>query len=160
MTILEQVYASGGDVIIHTLEITCAAWDEPILLCEGFENQSVIDENGRSLTFEAAAFQLAEPERSNRGSQTLDFAVDGVMGEAQQKVDAALEAEERITLIYRKFLASNLTEPAERPYRMTILGGEMNGSTVQLQAGFFDLINRQWPRDAYSTTFSPGLRYA
>ena len=71
MTILEQVYASGGDVIIHTLEITCAAWAAPILLCEGFENQSVIDENGRALTFEAAAFQLAEPERSNRGSRVL-----------------------------------------------------------------------------------------
>lgn len=159
MTVLEQVYASGGDVIIHTLEITCAAWLEPILLCDGFENHTVVDEGGRTLTFEAAAFSIAEPERSNRGNQTLDFAVDGVMGTAQQKVDSALEAEERITQVYRKFLASNKMEPAERPYRMTILGGEMNGSTVQLQAGFFDLINRQWPRDVYSTEFSPGLRY-
>ena len=29
MTILNQVYASGGDVIISTLELTCPAWDAP-----------------------------------------------------------------------------------------------------------------------------------
>ena len=159
MSVLEQVYASGGDVIIRALEINCAAWAEPILLCDGYDDIAVIDEGGRALIFEAAAFSAVEPERSNSGSETLDFAVDGVLGEAQQKIDAALEAEERITLTARKFLASNLLEPAEKPYRMTILGGEMNGGSVQLQAGFFDLINRQWPRDVYSTEFSPGLRY-
>ena len=30
MTILEQAYASGGDVIIPTLELTCDAWAEPV----------------------------------------------------------------------------------------------------------------------------------
>jgi len=28
MTILDQVYASGGDVIIPALELTCDAWAE------------------------------------------------------------------------------------------------------------------------------------
>lgn len=35
MTILEQVYASGGDCIISTLELTCPAWTAPILICNG-----------------------------------------------------------------------------------------------------------------------------
>lgn len=35
MTILEQVYASGGDVIILALELTSAAWAEPVLICAG-----------------------------------------------------------------------------------------------------------------------------
>ena len=31
MTILEQVYASGGDVIIPTLEIACGVWPAHLL---------------------------------------------------------------------------------------------------------------------------------
>lgn len=37
MTILDQVYASGGDAIISTLELTCPAWTT-ILLCNGFKD--------------------------------------------------------------------------------------------------------------------------
>lgn len=159
MTILEQVYASGGDVIISTIELSCAAWAAPILICNGFEDQNVIDENGRALTFIAAGIDVALPEKGNRGSQMLTFAIDNVTGEAQAKIDAALEAEERVTLIFRTYLASDLTAPAETPYRMTVLGGDISGSAVQIQAGFFDMIGVAWPRDLYTTNFAPGLRY-
>lgn len=159
MTIIERVYASGGDVIIPTIELICAAWAEPILICNGFENQSVIDEDGRALTFLAAGIDVALPEKSNRGSQALTFAIDNVTGEAQQQIDAALEAQERVTLMYRTYLASDLSAPAERPLRMSVLGGSIVGTQIQIQAGFFDLINVAWPRDLYTTKFAPALKY-
>lgn len=160
MTILERVYASGGpEVIIPTIELTCAAWAEPILICAGFEDQTVATEDARTLTFIAAGVDVALPKKSNTGSQTLTFAVDNVSGEAQAKIDAALEAEERVTLIYRTYLASDLSGPAEPPYRMTVLGGDITGTQVQIEAGYFDLINVGWPRDLYTTSFAPGLKY-
>ncbi|MBF8642252.1 MULTISPECIES: DUF1833 family protein [Pseudomonas] len=159
MTVLEQVYASGGDVLIYTIELTCEAWDDPILICNGFDDQVCGTEDGRTVTFVAGAIEVALPERSNNGNQNLDFSIDNVTGEAQQKIDAALENEDRIILMYREYLASDLSEPAQTPYRMTVLGGEINSGTVQVQAGYFDLINNGWPRDVYTTTFSPGLRY-
>ena len=159
MTVLEQVYASGGDVIISTLELTCPAWDAPILLCNGFEDQHCIDEDGRALTFLASGMAVALPKRGNSGNQTLTFAIDNVSGEAQQMIDGALEAEERVTLAYRSYLASDMTAPAEPPYRMSVLGGEIKGTAVHVQAGFYDLINSGWPRDLYTTEFAPGLKY-
>ena len=159
MTILERVYASGGDVIISTLELTCAAWSEPILLCNGFEDQSVLDENGRALTFLASGIAVSLPARTNSGAQNLNFAIDNVTGEAQAKIDAALEAGQQVSLIFRTYLASDLTAPAEAPYRMKVLGGTISGSQVQIQAGYFDLINVAWPRDLYTTQFAPGLKY-
>ncbi|MEE4464967.1 DUF1833 family protein, partial [Azotobacter chroococcum] len=72
MTILERVYASGGpEVIIPTIELTCAAWAEPILICAGFEDQTAVDENGRTLTFIAAGIDVALPKKGNTGNQTL-----------------------------------------------------------------------------------------
>ncbi|MNG27050.1 hypothetical protein D3C84_1121190 [compost metagenome] len=62
-------------------------------------------------------------------------------------------------MVFRIFISTDLTTPAEAPYRMTVLGGSMEGSTVQLQAGYFDLINLAWPRRKYTLAFAPCLRY-
>jgi hypothetical protein len=159
MTVLEKVYASGGDVIIATIELTCAAWAEPILLCDGFEDQSVVDENGRALTFLAGGIAVALPKRDNSGTQTITFAIDNVTGEAQAKIDAALESGAVVSLIFRSFLDSDRMAPAENPFRATVLNGKIKGATVQLNAGFFDLINMAWPRDLYTLQFAPGIRY-
>ena len=159
MTVLEQVYASGGDVLLNTLELSCAAWSEPILLCDGFEDQACITEDGRAVVFIASGIDVSLPSRGTSGGQTLSFAIDNVSGEAQQKVDAALEAEERMILTYRCYLASDKSGPAETPYRMTVLDGQIRGPSVQVEAGYYDLINAAWPRDLYTTDFAPGLKY-
>ena len=78
---------------------------------------------------------------------------------AQQLIDDALEARAKIGLVFRIYISSDLNGPAERPYRMTVLGGTMEGSTVHLQAGYFDLINLAWPRRKYDLAFAPCLRY-
>lgn len=159
MSVLETVYASGGDIIINTIELACPAWDKSIFICGGFENQTCIDENDREITFIAAGIAVALPKKNNTGAQTLTFAIDNITGEAQQRIDEALDAEARVTLIYRAFLASDKSAPADTPYRMTVLSGDMQGSVIQIQAGFFDLLNTAWPRDKYTATFAPGLRY-
>lgn len=159
MSVLEQVYASGGDVIIHTLEITCAAWAEPILLCNGFEDQHCITEDGRPLTFMASGIAVALPKKTNSGAQNLTFAIDNVTGEAQRKIDAALEAEKKVFITLRTYLDSDRTAPAENPYRAVVLGGKIKGASVQITAGFFDVINTAFPRDLYTVNFAPGIRY-
>lgn len=159
MTILNQVYASGGDVIIPTLELTCPAWGEPTLLCRGYENQTCITEDGRTLTFLASGIQVALPAKDNRGAQNLNFAIDNVTGEAQQRIDQALEAEQRIMLTYREFLATDKSTPADVPFIFTILSGRMIGPTLQVSAGFFNAIGTAWPRKLYTTEFAPGIKY-
>lgn len=159
MSILETVYASGGDVIINTVELTCPAWTGPVLICDGFEDQTCIDEDGVPKTYIAAGIDVALPKKNTQGAQTLTFAIDNVTGEAQQKIDQANEAEARISMTLRTYLASDKAAPAENPYHMTVLSGTMQGTSVQIQAGFFDLINTAWPRDLYTAEFAPGLKY-
>ncbi|MDF2793561.1 MAG: hypothetical protein K0S85_1314 [Pseudomonas orientalis] len=159
MTALEVVYASGGDIIISTLELSCPAWDEPLYLVQDFEDLRATTETGKTVTFQASAIEVALPAKDNSGAQTLTFVIDNVSGEAQRLLDASLEAEARVTIVYREYLASVLTEPADRPYRMTSFGGTMDGPTVQVEAGYYDLINMSWNRDRYTTEFAPGLTY-
>lgn len=160
MTVLERVYASGGqEVAIATLELSCDAWSDSLFLCQGFEDQVFTTEDGRTVTFQGAGIDVAIPKRDNSGAQTVGFAIDNVTGEAQQRIDAALEAEQKVFLTLRIFLDTDRSAPAEPPYRMVVKSGKCQSTTVEITAGYYDLINTAWPRDVYTTTFAPGLKY-
>jgi len=160
MTILNDYYASGGnDLRLFTLELTCPAWTAPILICNGFTDQTCVTEDLRTLTFIAAAIDVALPKKDSRGAQSMTIAIDNVNGEAQSKIDEAMTAEARVSAVLRTYLLSDLSAPAESPYRMTVQDGSIEQLAVQLQAGFFDLINVAWPRLLYTTENAPGLRY-
>lgn len=160
MTILEEVNASGGnDVIIRTLELNCSAWDAPVLIANGFQDWSVVTEDARSLTFQGANVDIALAAKNNKGFQTLAFSVDNTTGEVSQRVDSATDARARVSATYRTYLKSNLTAPAEPPYRLTMLSGTIQGITAQLSCGYFNLIDVAWPRALYTASYAPSLRY-
>jgi hypothetical protein len=160
MTILERVFASGGtEVVIPTLELTCPAWDAPILLCNGYENHTCTTEDDRVLTFVASGIAIALPKKGTQCTQVLNFAIDNVTGEAQKLIDQAIESGERVTLIFRHYLSSDLSAPAEPPYRFVVREGGMEGSTLNVSAAFFDMINTAWPRNFYTADFAPGIKY-
>ena len=160
MSILEEVNASGGDdVIIRTLEITSDAWPTPILLATGFREQVCITEDSRTLAFQGVNMSITLPAKDNKGNQSLAFAIDNTTGEAAKFIDSAIEANARATVIYRTYLSSNKSAPQERPYRLTILGGELRGIIAQLQCGYFNVIGTSWPRRYLTADYAPGLRY-
>ena len=160
MTILNDYYASGTNTVrLFTLELTCSAWTAPILICNGFTDRTCVTEDSRTLTFIAAAIDVALPKKDSRGAQNITIAIDNVNGEAQAKIDEAMTAEARVSATLRTYLLSDLTAPAEAPYRMTVQDGSIEQLAVQLRAGFFDLINVAWPRLLYTTQNAPGLKY-
>lgn len=160
MTTLDEVFASAGEsVIIRTLEIYCPAWADSVFICDGFEDQSCVTEDGRLINFQAANIGIQLAKKNNKGNQALSFSVANADGDVQRRVDAALDADARVTATYRTYLSTNKLAPSERPYRLTVMSGTLQGVVAQLQCGFFDLIGVGWPRDAYTVNFVPGLRY-
>lgn len=158
--ILEEVNASGGDIAyIRTLELVCDAWPVSIFVCTGYRDQILGTEDFRLLTFRAINLGISLPTKDNKGAQTLNFATDNTTGEVSELVDLATEANARVTAIYRTYLSTNKTAPAERPYRMVILGGELQGVIANLQCGFFNILLNAWPRRYLTTDYAPGLRY-
>lgn len=162
--ILEQIYreavASGGkEAFVRTLEITCPAWSVPVLICNGFKDRVCGTEDGRLLTFEAANIGIALAAKNNKGNQALAFGVDNTTGRVRHLADEALDASARVTAVYRVYLASDLSAPCEKPYRMSVDSDSFEQNQATLQCGFFDLIGTGWPRVLYTTNFVPGLKY-
>lgn len=160
--ILAEVNAGaneGMDAIIRTLELVCPAWTESIFICTGFEDITAVTEDARTVTFIGANIDIALAAKNNKGNQTLAFAVDNTTGEASRLIDQAIEANARVTAIYRTYLSGNLLAPAEKPYVLTLLSGAIQGQEAQLQTGYFNLIGVAWPRALYTVNFAPALRY-
>jgi hypothetical protein len=159
-TLIERVYASAGsEVIIDTIELACDAWAESLYIVKGFEDMTLGLDGAAFRTFMAAPISIALPKKNNQGSQSLNFAIDNVTGQAQRLIDTAIESEKRIRLTFRRYLNTDLTQPSENPFYATVLGGNVSGTTVQIEAGFQDLLNYAWPRKLYTTDFAPGLKY-
>ena len=159
-TLIERVYASAGpECIIDTIELACDAWDESIYIVKGFDDMTLGLDGSVFKTFMAAPIAIALPKKSNQGSQSLNFAIDNVTGQAQRLIDQAIESEKRIRLTFRRYLDSDITQPSENPFYATVLGGNVTGTTVQIEAGFVDALNYAWPRKLYTTDFAPGLKF-
>lgn len=159
-TLIERVYASAGsEVIIDTVELACPAWAEPLYIVKGYEDITLGLDGIVFQTFMAAPIAIALPKKSNQGNQTLSFAIDNVTGQAQKLIDSALFFSQRITLTFRRYLSTDLTTPSEKPFYATVLGGSVTGTTVQIDAGFQDILNYMWPRELYTSVFAPGLKY-
>lgn len=162
--ILEQIYreavASGGkEAFVRTLEITCPAWPSPVLICNGFKDRVCGTEDGRLITFEAANIGIALAAKNNKGNQALAFGVDNTTGRVRHLADDALDANARVTAVYRVYLASDLSAPCERPYRMSVDSDSFEQNQATLQCGFFNLIGTGFPRVFYTTNFVPALKY-
>lgn len=146
-------------MIIDTIELACPAWTESLYIVKGFENMNLGLDGFVYKEFMAAPISIALPKKSNQGNQTLNFAIDNVTGQAQRLIDTAMEAGARITLTFRRYLNTDLTTPSEKPFYAVVLGGNVTGTTVQIEAGFQDILNLAWPRELYTSVFSPGLKY-
>lgn len=157
--VLEILRNSGGtDCEIPTLEIICSAWPS-VFICAGFEDHTCILEDLRSVTFLASGLDVSLPKNNNDGGQSLGVAIDNITGEAQKLVDAANDAGVGVQLVYRTYLESDKSAPAEMPIILDVMDVSIEGPTVSFTAGYFDLINSAWPRVRYTADFAPGLRY-
>lgn len=158
MNTIKKAYAIADDEIIRSLEVIVFGVD-PIRICTGFVDLTLTLENETEAEFIAGPLSIKRPSKNTSGQQLLSLSIANATAEGQEAIEAALESGEEVSVIYREYVASDLSAPASRPYRMTLRGGAFQGIMIQIEAGYFDLLNTQWPRDRYTADRFPGLRY-
>lgn len=160
MSVLAQVYTQGGDVILHTIELTSSAWPSGgIVLVRDFQDHTITTEDGRVLLARASGMAVSLPKRDASGAQDITFALDGVRPEATRMVRAAQDAQAPVRVIYRCYLAGDLSEPAEPPLFMFARRYAARADHIEVTAGLFDLIDMRWPRMVYDSNTAPCLEF-
>ncbi|HBN7049628.1 TPA: DUF1833 family protein [Escherichia coli] len=155
---LSRLYASSGEeVIIETLQINIG--DEVYYLCKGYDDITAMTESGDAITFTACAIDIALPARNSDGTQDLQFAIDNIKGDTSTAIRKALDNLADATLTYRNYVSTDLSAPAEVPYTLTIKSGSWTATQAQVSAGYMNILDTAWPRNRYTLTYYPGLRY-
>ncbi len=159
MTEVAVWYASAptSEVAIAPIEVLVPG-KEPIRICDGFEDHW-LGVDGVMRFFKAASLSVSLPAKNTTGQQTLRFGFPAEGGTAQRYVDDALAAGEVVTMVYRMYLASDTTAPAERPRVMTVVGGQFEGGEAIFEGSYYDILNSRWPRDSYTVETAPGIQY-
>ena len=159
MTILENLYASGGtEIRVPCLSFRCEDW-EAIHICQGWDDLTATLETAEEVAFTASDFSAQLAKKSKDGNQALQFAIDASQSDALEKLDAALESGNKVYIDYREFLLSDLSAPARNVETMTVTGYSYEYPNLLFTASFHDLVNKAWPRIRYNTTIAKGLKY-
>lgn len=158
MNPIEQCYASGGDTIIKTVEARAEGETDSMLFSQGYDDWVCGTEDGRTLVFPGTAMDEALPKNDSSGYQSLNLSLDNTLGNVQKVVEGYKAAGKRISMIHREYLLSDLSYPTS-VYRLTVLNREYADNTAVFSCGFFDLLNRGFPRDKLTTLVAPGLKY-
>lgn len=158
MTVLNQLYASGGDKIIHdTLTITDGVATH--YLTNGWDDITARLETGEWVTFIACGMALALPAKNADGTQDLQFALSNITGEISAYIQEVLKDKRRSELVYRAYIDDDLEAPSEAPFRFEIKSGQWTATQVDITAGYFNLLETGWPRRVYNLIDFPMLRY-
>lgn len=160
MTLLAQFYASAPSqyVQVNTLEIASVAFPT-IRICDQYEDIDATAEFGETFLFEASAFAFALPRKDDSATQTLNFAIQNVTGRAQRSIMQAINDGADISVTYRTYLYPDLSEPAEPPIKLTVVGTEFTSTEAQFQAAYMGIIDYAWPRNRYNIEDHRGLKY-
>lgn len=160
MSVLEELYAQGGeDVILSTVVLSCDAWDSPVALVRDYVGHTITTENADVYQAMPCGMSVVLPKRDATGSQQLVFAIDGVAAQSKTLIMQAVSAGRQIELVYRSYLLSDLSQPAEAPHKLLVKSAKITNTKLEVAAGLFALIDMRWPRLVFDSTTAPCLKY-
>lgn len=165
---LKEAYANADttEVVISTLELRHPAFTEPIRVVNDFVDiqallETTAPENaGEVVTFRAFSFELTLPELTDEGIPELNIKLDNVSREITQHIELAIGVPEKLEVIYRAYLASDLTTAGPHnnpPLHLTITSIEATALSVDVTASLVDFVNKKFPTEEYDGNRFPGL---
>jgi len=160
--LLQTIHASApsSDLKLHTLELSNAEFPNGrFLLAQAYQDYTCGLETGETVTFKKSGFGLVEPKRSITGNLSLQFQLDNISGEELFYLKKVINAGTKVPVIYRPYLISNLTAPAEAPVKLTATSFVGDYYSLNVVADLHDFINKAWPNKRYTTQDYPGLKY-
>lgn len=156
--------APAGVVIVETLEFLHDSFPSPIRLANEFADfaatleASAPEDAGQEVTFEASRFALLLPRAGDAGSESIDITVSNIDRTASDYLQIAMENPGPVTVIYRIYLSSDTSGPAEDPpTRLTLDSAKATVTEVVAKAKNADNINRKFPSIVYNIYDHPGL---
>ncbi|MGJ5036599.1 DUF1833 family protein [Bradyrhizobium sp. HKCCYLRH3059] len=152
---LLEAYAScpPSARVYITLEIWQSSFDAPARVVANVADDMTFGiepgaahNAGETVAFIACPFTAEYPEQREGQPPSSQITIDNVARELAPKIRAAQAVREYITVIYREYLGSDLTEPAYGPVEFELRTVEMTGTKLTGTVMVKNLMNRRFPK--------------
>jgi hypothetical protein len=146
-------------VILDTLELSHPDFTEPVRVVLAYEDLTATLEDDVTLaTFKAFAFTVTFPPMGD-AAPAPEFVVrlDGISREIIEQLDLAVESGEKITMLYRAYLSTDLSGPQNTPKSLDLIYVRTDVFSVEARAALPNAANRPFPYEDYTARTFPGL---
>lgn len=107
---------------------------------------SAVRNPGQTVLFLACPLSAGYPEQREGQPPFTKIKIDNVNRELVPQIRAALGTRQYIQILYREYLASDLTQPAYGPVEYVLANVQMTGSSLTGTAVVRNLANKRFPR--------------
>ncbi|MHC2251043.1 DUF1833 family protein [Bradyrhizobium embrapense] len=152
---LLEAYAScpPSARVYHTLEIWQSSFDVAARVVANVGDDmtfgielSAPRNPGETVTFIACPFESKYPEQRQGQPPQTDIKIDNVNRELLPKIRAALGYREYISVLYREYLASDLTQPSYGAVEFELRNVKVVGTSITGTVMVKNLQNKRFPR--------------
>ena len=163
---LREAYAAApaDTVILHTLEIWHPSFEVPIRVVRDHAELIARLETGaprdagQMVSFVALAFDLDLPPVDTAPVPEIAVTLDNVGQEIVDALEAAAISQDKIDIIYRPYLSTDLEGPhMDPPITLTLAEVEADTLRVTGRARMLDAGNKSFPSITYTAQRFPGL---
>jgi hypothetical protein len=151
--------APTDEVLLDTLEIRHPDVVEVFYLVRDLKDWDLpLTLGATPTTFEAANFNFTLPESGEIGIQEIQVGIGNVDRRIGLFIQSVVGSSKSVSLIYRPYLNSDLTQPQiDPPYELFLSDITITASQVVGRARFTDLVNRKFPNELYTRRRFPTL---
>lgn len=149
-------------MIVSTLEFKHPALPDGVLryVKDNVDLQARL-ETGGTVWFTAGQFEFQLPDKATSGQEALTVAAPNTDVTLVKAIEAAKRFEPitPVVCVYREYDTDNLSQPRNKPIRLTTSAVKITTMAVSLTNSWKDLTNRRFMRRVYTTATHPGLKY-
>jgi hypothetical protein len=166
-----QAYAAAmavapeEEVILETLELNHPSFVDDdgnsisVRVVNDHQDLTATLETGSTVLFKACYFKFTRPaEDATTSMPEVGIQVDNVARLLIPHIQKAVQSRAPITMVWRPYLASDLSGPHMLPVlTLTLRTISATMSSITATAGFTDLANRRFPGNEYQSRLFAGL---
>jgi hypothetical protein len=159
---MEEAYAANprGEAVIETLELDHVTFAQPVYIATGVEDDISLPPalGATAVAFKALQISVTPPGVSADGPTPMKVRIDNVSSFLLPYLRGAVASTEPITVTYRAYTTTDLTQPGEVFSGLELRDVSLNAVSAEGAVGFKEIELQAFPLATYDEQYFPALQ--
>lgn len=157
-----EAYAANSSAVekFETVELNHTTFEDPLRFVVGRDVDMTfpLTAGGTPVLFMASGFKVILPSKGPDGPGDLKLTLDNVSGGLRDPLNAAIQGDEPISLIYRVYFSSDLSKPGDIITGVQLWDVDLDVGNAVGTLRYQQLENTAFPKPTYDDQYYPALQ--